>query len=53
MSSKLIFKTENGIIQTGNGNIYPISRQMIKNFFHNIFSILAKEFKIDFKQEME
>ena len=30
MSSKLVFKTGNGIIQTGNGIISPTSRPLIK-----------------------
>ena len=49
MSSKLVFKTGNWIIQTGNGIISPTSRPLIKNFFCNISSILTKEFKIGFQ----
>ena len=49
MSSKLIFRRGNGIIQTGNGIVYPISRPLIKNFFYQMFLIHTKEFKIDFQ----
>ena len=48
-SSKMIFKTGNGILQTGNGIIYPISRPLIKNFFYKMFLVHTNEFKIDFQ----
>ena len=48
-NSKFVFKTKNGIIQTGNGIISPTSRPLIKSFFFNIFFTLSKEFKIDFQ----
>ena len=36
---KLIFKTGNGFIQTGNGIISPTSRPQMKNVFYNVFII--------------
>ena len=48
-SSKLIFKIGYGILQTGNGIIYPISMSLIKKIFCKMFLIETKEFKIDFQ----
>ena len=47
--SKLIFKTENGIIQTGNGIISPPSRPLIKKLILQIVLICSKGFKMDFQ----
>ena len=45
------FKSENGIIQKGNGIIYITSRPPIKRLWEqkSDFYIFAKEFKIDFQ----
>ena len=47
--SKLIFKTENGIIQTGKGIISPTSWPLIKNFFYWMFLMRSKGFMIYFQ----
>ena len=60
-SSKLIFKTGNGIIQTGNGIIYPIFRPLIKklllqsvsHFYRGLQNWFLKQEMELFKQEME
>ena len=53
-SSKLIFKTGNGIIQTGNGIISPTSRPLIKKLLLQNVSHLFQGFQNWFsKQEME
>ena len=44
MSSKLVLKTGNGIIQTGNGINFPILRPWIKN----IISIMNPIYKTGF-----
>ena len=46
-STKLIFKTGNRIIQTGNGIISPTYRPLIKNFFYKMSPICSKWFRID------
>ena len=46
---KLIFKTGNGIIQTGNGTISPTSRLLIKNILYTMFLIWSMGFKINFQ----
>ena len=45
---KLIFKTGNGNIQTGNRIITPTSMPLIKNFFCIIFLICSKGLKNNF-----
>ena len=53
-SSKLIFKTGNGIIQTGNWIISPTSRPLIKKLLLQNVSHLFQGFQNWFpKQEME
>ena len=53
-SSKLIFKTGNGIIQTGNGIISPSSRPLIKKTVLKYVSHLTQRVQNLFsKEEME
>ena len=47
MCSKLIFKIENGNIQTGNGNISPTSRPLIKKRLLQDISNCSKVLKIN------
>ena len=52
--SKLIFKTGNGIIQTGNGINSPTSRPLIqKLFLHNVSHLIQGVQNLFSKQEME
>ena len=48
MSSKLIFKTGNGIIQTGNGIISPTSSTLIKKLILQNISHLIQGAQINF-----
>ena len=52
--SKLIFKTGNGITQTGNGIIFATSRPLIRNFLlQNVFHLFQWVQYLILKQEME
>ena len=49
MTSIPYLKTENWIIQTGNGSISPVSCPLIKKLLYKIFLNSINEFKAGFK----
>ena len=46
---KLIYKTGNGVSQTGNGIMSLTSRHLIKILFNKMFLIFTKDCKKDFQ----